>query len=84
MLKTTWAYVAIAVALSGAGAAAYYFAHETKIVQPNGPTAEPAGAAATAPANSTSSDDDVKRKTLEGIGSIKKLKPVPLQPSQQR
>jgi hypothetical protein len=28
-------------------------------------------------------DDEVKRQTLEGIGSIKKLKPVPIAPAQR-
>jgi hypothetical protein len=83
MLKTIWTYAAIAVAVSGAGAAAYYFTHETQSMEGPVPVAEPARPTA-APTQSASNQEELKRKTLEGIGSIKKLKPVPLQPSQQR
>ena len=79
MLKITRIYLVIAVSVSAAGAAAYYyFREETTVEAPAAPaTQAPASPASGQPTN----DDEVKRKTLEGIGSIKKLQPVPLQPA---
>ncbi|MDM0058972.1 hypothetical protein [Variovorax fucosicus] len=82
MLKTTWIYLVLAVGVSAAGAAAYYYTREQTTVEA---PAVPAIQAPASPASGQpSNDDEVKRKTLEGIGSIKKLQPVPLQPAPSR
>ena len=82
MLKTKWIYLVLAVGVSAAGAAAYYYTREQTTVET---PAVPAIQAPASPASGqTSNDDEVKRRTLEGIGSIKKLQPVPLQPTPNR
>ena len=82
MPKITWIYFVLAVGVSAAGAAAYYYTREqTTVEAPAAPAIQtPASPASGQPSN----NDEVKRKTLEGIGSIKKLQPVPLQPAPNR
>ena len=80
MFKTTWTYIALGFIVAAAGGGAYYYITHATMEQHVPPSAAtPPSVAPTMP-----QDDDVKRKTLEGIGSIKNLKPVPLQPSPQR
>lgn len=79
MLKSTWTYIALGFIVAAAGGGAYYYITHTTIEHVPPSAAAPPSVAPSAPQN-----DDVKRKTLEGIGSIKNLKPVPLQPTQQR
>ncbi|PNG46136.1 hypothetical protein WDL1P3_00187 (plasmid) [Variovorax sp. WDL1] len=80
MFKSTWTYIALGFIVAAAGGAAYYYITHATIEK----QAPPSAAVPPSVAPAVPQDDDVKRKTLEGIGSIKNLKPVPLQPSPQR
>ncbi|MBT2320795.1 hypothetical protein J7E62_00270, partial [Variovorax paradoxus] len=80
MLKSTWTYVALGFIVATAGSGAYYYITHTQVEQQVPPTA----AAPPPVAPSAPQDNEAKRKSLEGIGSIKNLKPVPLQPAPQR
>lgn len=81
MLKSTWIYTALGVIVAAAGGVAYSYIMDTTIedhVPPSGATS------LSSVAPPVQQDDDVKGKTLEGIGSIKNLQPVPLHPAPQR
>lgn len=80
MLKTTWTYIALGLIAAVAGVGAFYYMTQTTVEQ----HVPAAAAAPPPPAPKPAQDDDLKRKTLEGIGSIKKLKPVPLEPTPHR
>ena len=79
MDKNTLLSVALGfIAVVASGGAYYYFVNSTvEQAHPSG-TASPAKAQPPVPR-----DDEMKRQTLESIGSINGLKPVPLQPAQQ-
>jgi hypothetical protein len=77
MANTTWTYIAGAAAVAAAcGGGYYYYTQHTvsrEVIK------EPAQIVAPQPAApSNQPDDETRRKTLEGIGSIKNLKPVPI------
>ncbi len=76
MLKSTKTYVALCAIVAIAGIGMYHYINHATIEQstPSGEAVPPV-ATPSAPR-----DKDVERKTLHGIGSIKDLKPVPLQP----
>ncbi len=79
MNKTVLIYITVAIAVAGAAGGTYYLTQEARTVET--PTAVES-APIVVPAQ-PSNTNEVRRKTLEGIGSIKDLKPVPLQPSQR-
>jgi hypothetical protein len=81
MIKTIWMYVAVVAIVGAVGGGAYFYSHPTTSIQASEPSL-PALAPSTGVVTSEN-DDEVKRKTLEGIGSIKKLKPVPIAPAQR-
>ena len=81
MQKSIWVYTTITLLAVAAGGA-YFYSREVTSVQITEPSlpAQPSSASA-----SPSPDDEAtKRKTLEGIGSIKQLKPVPIAPTPSR
>jgi hypothetical protein len=80
VIKSTWTYLALGVIVAVAGGGAYYYITHAEIHQEM-----PQSAADSLPVESSAlQGDDVKRKTMDGIGSIRNLKPVPLQPAPQR
>ena len=81
MLKTTWIYLFVAIVVSSAGIAAYYMMHQTKEVEVSAPVVAPVIPISP---DRVVNNDDTKRRTLEGIGSIKQLRPVPIHPTPQR
>ncbi|MGJ7604247.1 hypothetical protein ACSFA7_07880 [Variovorax sp. LT1R20] len=80
MFKSTKTYVALCVIVAAASVGTYYYITRATIEQsmPSDAIAPPALTP------SAPRDEDVERKILQGIGSIKNLKPVPLQPALQR
>jgi hypothetical protein len=78
MIKSVWLYAFAAVVVVGGGYYYYTRYHsETTVNNLSQPTAVPAPAAI----GQGSSQDDLTRKTLEGIGSVKNLKPVQIPPA---
>ena len=80
MLKSTWTYTAIGLIVIAAAGGAYHYIAHTQVEKHIPPTAESSQLATP----SSSHNEDVRRKTLDDIGSIKSLKPVPMQPTPQR
>lgn len=81
MIKSIWTYIALVAVVGAVGGGAYLYSHQTtsmQVTETSLPAQPPPASAAR-----TDSDEDVKRKTIEGIGSIKKLKPVPIAPVQR-
>jgi hypothetical protein len=74
MRTSTWLFVLVAVAAC-AGALYYYERHYTLVreVTTPAPSASPVIVVQPSP-----SKDELNRKRVEGIGSVKDLKPVPL------
>ena len=79
MSRTSWLYVVLAIAV-GAGGWFYvrhyavtqlYVATPTQSSQPVAQPAQP-------------SDEELNRRRQQGIGSIKELRPVPLEPKERR
>ena len=80
MIRSTWTYLALGAIVAVAGGGAYYYITHAEIHQEMPPSA-----ADSPPVEPFAlQDEDVTRKTLEGIGSIRNLKPVPVQPAPQR
>ncbi|MDQ0027912.1 hypothetical protein J2X90_005748 [Variovorax paradoxus] len=81
MFKSTSKYVALSVMVAAvAGVGTYYYAIRARSEQ-----SVPLGAAAPpARAPSAPRHEEVEREILNGIGSIKDLKPVPQQSSVRR
>ena len=81
MQKTTLIYTTIAVLAVAAGGAYIYSRQVTsvQITEPSLPV-QPSSAT-TSPSRD---EEEIKRKTLEGIGSVKQLKPVPITPTPSR
>ena len=78
MLRASWFYILIA-AVVGAGGWYYYAHHQAVVIQvPTPPVTQDAGSVV----SSKQSDEDLNRKRKEGIGSIKDLKTVPIDPGQ--
>jgi hypothetical protein len=76
MLKNIWVYVVVAT-IVGAGGWFYFAHHQTTINQPPAPaTSQPIVV------QPNRSDDELARKRQEGIGSIKELRPVQIEPRQ--
>ncbi|CAN7776546.1 hypothetical protein LJR084_007920 [Variovorax sp. LjRoot84] len=74
MQKTTWTLFAIIVAAAAGGGAYYLIQHQAVELTPS-VVQQPPLPPAPAP-NMT--DDDLTRRKLEGIGSTRDLKPVPI------
>lgn len=82
MIKSVWLYAFAAVVVAGGGYYYYTRYHsETTVNNLSQPTAVPAPAAASQGNSQGNSQDDLTRKTLEGIGSVKNLKPVQIPPA---
>ncbi|VTU42877.1 hypothetical protein [Variovorax sp. RA8] len=80
MIRSPWTLFALGVIVAVSGGGAYYYVTHAAIHQKM-----PSSAADSLPVEPFAlQDDDVSRKTLESIGSVRKLKPVPLQPAPQR
>jgi len=75
MLKNIWIYVLVVGAL-GAGGWFYYSHQQTTSSQAIAPTPPASQVIAVQPKES---DDELNKKRQEGIGSIKNLKPVPIE-----
>ena len=80
MSKTTSVYLFVSIIVSSTGISAYYFIHQTKQVEVFAPVVAPIMPSLPGPVVDS---DDTKRRTLEGIGSIKQLRPVPIHPAPQ-
>lgn len=80
MLKSTWTLIALGVLVAAAGGGAYYYTARNTIKQ----QALPSEATPQPLAPSTLQSDGIGRSTLESIGTIENLKPVPLQPASPR
>jgi hypothetical protein len=80
MLKTKWTYLALGVLVAAGGGGTYYYTTRLTVEE----LIPESAAAPAALAPSVPRDEDVDRKVLEGIGSIKQLRPVPLRPALQR
>lgn len=76
MLKSIWFYLIVA-AVAGVGGWYFYSHQEVTVNQTVVPAAIPS---APAVSPSKQSDDELNRRRKEGIGSIKDLKPVPIDP----
>ena len=81
MQKTTWIYTTIALLAVVAGGA-YFYSREVTSVQITEPSLPVQPSSASAPPSRD--EEEIKRKTLEGIGSVKQLKPVPIAPTPSR
>ncbi|CAN7660237.1 hypothetical protein ABL841_30315 [Variovorax paradoxus] len=77
MFKITWKYMALSVIVAATGAGAYHYITPAAI----GHSVPPSATVPPARAPSAPRDEDVERKILDGIGSIKDLKPVQQQPA---
>lgn len=75
MIKSIWTYVLLAALAGGAGWV--YYVHQQTVVM------VPAAAATSAEVVPPSNDADLNKKRQEGIGSIRSLKPVPLNSGSQ-
>ncbi|CAN7716161.1 hypothetical protein LJR260_005733 [Variovorax paradoxus] len=73
MLKITWAFMALGAIVAGA----YHYITRAAV----GQSVPPSATAPREVAPSTPQDEDIERKILNGIGSIRDLKPVPQQPA---
>lgn len=80
MQKTVWLYVLIVVTAAAGGW--IYFARQQATTQP--PVSQPPASSETIVVKPAPSDEDLNRKRLEGIGSIKDLRPVPIDPNSDR
>lgn len=80
MFKITWAYMALSAILAAAGVGAYHYITRAAI----GQSVPPSATAPREVAPSAPRGEDVERKILNGIGSIRDLKPVPQQPALRR
>ena len=76
MLRATWFYVLLA-AVVGAGGWYYYVYHQSLVTQISVPTAPGVSDPA---ASGIQTDEELNKKRQEGIGSIKDLKTVPIEP----
>ena len=78
MLKATWIYVTIALVVIAGGGAYLYSRQVTsvEVTEPSLPIQSP-----TAVGAPSRDDEEIKRRTLEGIGSVKQLRPVPITPA---
>ncbi len=77
MFRSTWIYLLI-VAAVGAGGWFYYSHQHTTVNQNTSATQTPNEGAVVQPKQA---DDELNKKRQEGIGSIKNLKPIPIEPS---
>jgi hypothetical protein len=75
MFKIAWAYMVLSALVAAAGVGAYLYIAPAA----TGQSVPPSATAHREIAPSTPRDEDVKRKILNGIGSIRDLNPVPQQ-----
>ena len=82
MLKRSWFYL-LAIAVAGGGGWFYYTHYQTTLNQTIAPTPAP-NSSPVIVVQPKQSDDELNKKRQEGIGSIKDLKPVPIEPSSDK
>jgi len=82
MLRSVWFYLLAAAVVSTGGW--FYYAHYQTTTYQAAPSAPTSNAPSGAEGQPKNADDELNKKRQEGIGSIKDLKPVPVEPNADR